>query len=45
VGSTVEALTFPAVTRMLFFDRTWQSSTNAIQPVSSEALATLHRRR
>ncbi|MFO0189113.1 MAG: hypothetical protein ACK530_19725 [Alphaproteobacteria bacterium] len=37
--STVEALTFRAVTRTLLFDHTWQSSTKAMLLVSSEASA------
>ena len=37
--STVDALTFRAVTRTLLFDQTWQSSTNAMLLVSSEASA------
>ncbi len=37
--STVEALTFRAVTRTLLFDQTWQSSTKAMLLVSSEASA------
>ena len=42
--STVEALTFPAVTRTLLFDHTWQSSTKAILLVSSDASAKSPRR-
>jgi hypothetical protein len=42
--STLEALTFLAVTRTLLFDHTWQSSTKAMLLVSSEASATWHRR-
>ena len=44
VRSTVDALTFRAVTRTLLFDHTWQSSTKAMQLVSSEASATSPRR-
>jgi hypothetical protein len=42
--STVEALTFRAVTRTLLFDHTWQSSTKAMLLVSSEASAKSPRR-
>jgi hypothetical protein len=42
--STVEALTFPAVTRTLLFDHTWQSSTKAMLLVSSDASAKSPRR-
>jgi len=42
--STVEALTFRAVTRTLLFDHTWQSSTNAMLLVSSDASAKSPRR-
>jgi hypothetical protein len=42
--STVEALTFRAVTRTLLFDYTWQSTTNAMLLVSSEASAKSPRR-
>jgi hypothetical protein len=37
--STVDALTFRAVTRTLLFDHTWQSSTKAMLLVSSDASA------
>jgi hypothetical protein len=42
--STVEALTFRAVTRTLLFDYRWQSSTEAMLLVSSEASAKSPRR-
>ena len=42
--STVDALTFRAVTRTLLFDQTWQSSTKAMLLVSSEASAKSPRR-
>lgn len=37
--STVDALTFRAVTRKLLLDQTWQSSTKAMLLVSSEVSA------
>lgn len=42
--STVDALTFRAVTRTLLFDQTWQSRTKAMLLVSSEASAKSPRR-
>ena len=43
-GSTVDALTFRAVTRTLLLLHTWQSSTKAMLLVSSEASAKSPRR-
>ena len=42
--STVDALTFRAVTRALLSDHTWQSSTKAMLLVSSDASAESPRR-
>lgn len=42
--STVDALTFRAVTRTLLFDHTWESSTKAMLLLSSEASAKSPRR-
>ena len=42
--STVDRLTFRAVTRTLSFDQTWQSSTKAMLLVSSDASAKSPRR-
>jgi hypothetical protein len=42
--STLDALTFRAVTRTLSFDQTWQSSTKAMLLVSSDASAKSPRR-